>query len=242
MPKEPRQRLTKDLAQREPKVKRSLPSAVFDRLQAGRDSGKPYRYTTKDVRAIIRYVSRYRSTDDASYRFPTASEYAEHSRKAREFGEFYANERKKDLLDRIEKPSLVERLTALPTPAPTPIAPKLPVIDFKKQTPEALQGIFKVKIEATLRRLQILEELEARFTDQIVYDQFRAVQRIVEKLKSLQGNLEILAPGLSHAQWQQLDWGLKRIGTVSFKGLRRNLTHVYAQLYHISRDCHFEWI
>ena len=56
MPKEPRQRLTKELAPQGPKVRRSLPKPVFDRLQAGRDVGKPYRYTAKDVRAIVRYL------------------------------------------------------------------------------------------------------------------------------------------------------------------------------------------
>ena len=80
--------MTKELAPQGPKVRRSLPKPVFDRLQAGRDVGKPYRYTAKDVRAIVRYVSKDRSTNAVQHRFPTEFEYAEHSRKAREFSEF----------------------------------------------------------------------------------------------------------------------------------------------------------
>jgi hypothetical protein len=42
---------------REPPVRRSLPSAVDQTLDAHRQAGQPYRYTDADVRAIARFVS-----------------------------------------------------------------------------------------------------------------------------------------------------------------------------------------
>ena len=39
-------------------VRRSLPKAVFDRLEEGRRNNKPYSYTDADVRAIARFVSQ----------------------------------------------------------------------------------------------------------------------------------------------------------------------------------------
>jgi hypothetical protein len=43
---------------RKPRTCRRLPKEVFDRLEAGRSRNEPYRYTTRDVRAIAAHVSR----------------------------------------------------------------------------------------------------------------------------------------------------------------------------------------
>ena len=41
----------------EPRLQRELPPQVSDLIHACREAGHPYKFTTKDVRAIIRYVS-----------------------------------------------------------------------------------------------------------------------------------------------------------------------------------------
>jgi hypothetical protein len=41
-----------------PRTCRCLPKEVFDYLKAGRSRNEPYRYTTRDVRAIATHVSR----------------------------------------------------------------------------------------------------------------------------------------------------------------------------------------
>ena len=43
---------------RDANVRRTLPNAVFERLEEGRRSNKPYSYTDADVRAIARFVSQ----------------------------------------------------------------------------------------------------------------------------------------------------------------------------------------
>ena len=61
MPKSlPSTRLSKDLnASRrpEPRLNRELPQQVFDHIHAHREAGQPYRYTTRDVRAILKFVN-----------------------------------------------------------------------------------------------------------------------------------------------------------------------------------------
>ena len=50
MPRKPR-------AAPQPRLCRHLPQLVTDILQSGREAGRPYYYTTGDVRAIVQYVS-----------------------------------------------------------------------------------------------------------------------------------------------------------------------------------------
>ena len=50
VPREPR-------AAPQPRLRRRLPQLVTDILQSGREAGRPYHYTTRDVRAIVQYVS-----------------------------------------------------------------------------------------------------------------------------------------------------------------------------------------
>jgi hypothetical protein len=46
------------LVPRKPRTCWYLPKEVFDRLKAGHSQNEPYRYTTRDIRAIATYVSR----------------------------------------------------------------------------------------------------------------------------------------------------------------------------------------
>ena len=152
----------------------------------------------------------------------------------------YTRPQQKPLVERIEKPKLVKRITT--TPEHTPIAKQLPLINFKKHTPKDLAGIFRPKLTAVAARLQIIARLDNKFLDTVPPAQFQGLQRIVEKVDVLLEQLDERIPFIAHAELQTLDWGLKRIGQVSFKSLRRNVRHVVLELYRIERDYCFDWI
>ena len=157
----PNPRLSKDLnasRRSEPRLYRELPPQVPDLIHARREAGHPYRYTTKDVRAIIRYVND--KPEPARPSFFTEADEArlnETRRTSRLYGERIAAENKLSLADRIEKPRLAERISAgtnAVRAAPSPI------IDFEGKSHDRLVSIFIPKIRATLRRLAIVVKLE----------------------------------------------------------------------------------
>lgn len=105
-----------------------------------------------------------------------------------------------------------------------------------------MAGIFRPKLVAVAARLQIIARLDNKFLDTVPPEQFQGLQRIVEKVDTFLEQLEERIPFVAHADLQSLDWGLKRIGQVSFKSLRRNIRHVVLDLYKIERDYCFDWI
>ena len=97
----------------EPKLQRELPQQVFDHIHAHREAGHPYKYTTKDVRAILKFVND--KPEPARPSFFTEADQArldDTRRTSRQFGERIAAERKLSLADRIEKPRLAEHILA----------------------------------------------------------------------------------------------------------------------------------
>ena len=226
-----------------PKVHRELPQSFLSALETNRNAGRPHRYTDSDVRAIVSYVSRRPNPNGHTVSFT--------QEKADEFDRYLEqvrNDRAATLAARLSaptpstsaapRPPLIQRITAAPDHSP--IAPKAPLIDFKKKTTADLIGIFTPKIRATLTRLGPIRDLD-EFED-IPYDQRRAYQRIVEKLTLLRETLSLRAADVGPAEWKTLDWGLKKIGAVSFTSLRRNLYKVCVELYRVERDAHFVWI
>jgi hypothetical protein len=111
----------------------------------------------------------------------------------------------------------------------TPIAPKLIVIDFTKTTTANLIGIFKLKITATALRLKPIIELEEHWFS-ATPDQCRAFKSLADKIQSFGFDLETRVPAVTRVQWQSLDWGLKKVGKVSFAGLRRNYKEILCRL------------
>ena len=108
--------LSKDLnasRRSEPRLNQELPQEVFDHLHARREAGHPYKYTTKDVRAILRYVNDKPEPARPSF-FTEADQerFNETRRTSRLYGERIAAENKLSLADRIEKPRLAERISA----------------------------------------------------------------------------------------------------------------------------------
>ena len=58
------------------------------------------------------------------------------------------------------KPTLEQRLAAIPPPTYTPIAPKPVLLNFEKLTSADLARIFQPKIDATLKRFNVFETLQ----------------------------------------------------------------------------------
>ena len=132
----------------EPKLQRELPQEVFDHLHARREAGQPYKYTTRDVRAILKFVND--KPEPARPSFFTEADQARFDdtrRSARQYGERIAAERKLSLADRIEKPRLAERISAGTSAAP---AARSPIIDFEHKSVDRIIVIFISKIHATL--------------------------------------------------------------------------------------------
>ena len=78
----------------EPRLQRELPPQVSDLIHARRDAGHPYKFTTKDVRAIIRYVSDKPKPACPSFFTEADLVRFNHTRRsARNYGERIAAER-----------------------------------------------------------------------------------------------------------------------------------------------------
>jgi hypothetical protein len=244
---------------RKPRIRRRLPKEVFDCLKAGRSWNEPYRYTTGDVRAIAAHVLRppapvsqleadlqqlSAARDHAP--LPTKREaclafrkhQAEHREQLAAVWTQRAQQERRTLEERLACPSLAEQIGEQTY---TPIAPKLIVIDFTKTTTADLIGIFKPKITATALRLKPIIELEEHWSN-ATPNQCRAFESLADKIQSFGFDLETRAPAVTRVQWQSLNWGLKKIGKVSFAGLRRNYKEVLCRLVQISEQGYFNWL
>ena len=240
MPRAPKSfppRPSKDLnasRRSEPKLQRELPQEVFDHLHARREAGQPYRYTTKDVRAILKFVND--KPEPARPSFFTKADQArfdETRRTSRQLGERIAGERTLSLADRIEKPRLAERISAgtnAVRAAPSPI------IDFKNKSRDNVIAIFIPKIRATLRRLAILVKLE-RF--ELLPNDIRIpIRNFVDSLDRFYN--DITTRSINPAQWQALNYGLIEIGKVSFKNLRQRYDEIVLEIARVAKGGYFD--
>ena len=231
--------LSKDLnASRcpEPHLNQELPQEVFDHLHTHREAGHPYKYTTKDVRAILRYIND--KPEPARPSFFTEADQArfdETRRTSRKFGERIAAERKLSLAERIEKPRLAERISAGTNAAPA--APS-PIIDFKHKSVDNFIAIFIPKIRATLRRLAIVVKLE-RF-ELLPNDIRLPVKNFVDALDRFYNVIAAYHTITNRAEWQALNYGLIEIGKISFKNLRQRHDEIALQVSRVIRGGYFE--
>lgn len=234
LPPKPVVNLDAAIARREPQLLRLLPQAVFDRIQHGRDTKKPYRYTTKDVNAIVHYVSGAGTKGDPSdprtHRWPTQQQYDQQRAAARSLAERISKERQKALAERIEprRPPLIERIQA------EYIKPKPVLSDFDKLTPDELNRIFTPRITATSFRLRPIAELLHHAKNQ---SHRELVRKLIEKFDVINQVTDV-----THDQWRSLELGLKAIGRVEFKGLRRNFDKIIEGLAAVYVEGHFDWI
>jgi hypothetical protein len=165
---------------RKPPVRRSLPSAVDQTLDAHCQAGQPYRYTDTDVHAIARFVFAPVSFDQCAVDLtlikqargglrPTKYEnrLAFHRQLEETCTRCTANaEReeahKKSFAAHLEVP-LADRLTSATSILATLIALKPILINFKKVQGENCIKIFQPKIKATIKRLTSLVKLFDQF-------------------------------------------------------------------------------
>ena len=241
MPRAPKSfhnpRLSKDLnasRRSEPRLNRELPQQVPDLIHARREAGQPYKYTTKDVRAIIRYVND--KPEPARPSFFTEADQArfnETRRTSHLYGERIAAENKLSLADRIEKPRLAERISAGTNAVR--IAPS-PIIDFEHKSRDNVIAIFIPKVRATLKRLAVLIKLE-RF--ELLPNDIRIpVKNFIDNLDKFYN--DIATRPIDRAQWQALNYGLIEIGKVSFKNLRQRHDEIALEIARIAKGGYFD--
>ena len=245
--------LSKDLnasRRSEPRLNQELPQEVFDHLHARREAGHPYKYTTKDVRAILRYVNDKPEPARPSFFTKADEEQLNRTRRsARQYGERTAtereqqqladrirrDERKPPLIDRIERPRLVERISAGTNAAPA--APS-PIIDFENKSTDRIIAIFIPKIRATLRRLAIVVKLE-RF-ELLPNDIRLPVRNFVDALDRFYNVIAAYHTITNRAEWQALNYGLIEIGKISFKNLSQRHDEIALQVSRVVRGGYFE--
>ncbi|EKM48339.1 uncharacterized protein PHACADRAFT_202943 [Phanerochaete carnosa HHB-10118-sp] len=226
-----RPRAFKRLAdERHPRLRRALPEAVFDQLSREREAGAPHQYTTSELRAVVRHVS---TLPPPSTALPTidwdaveqAKLAAHDDRQHFQAQRDQARARQNAHASASSSRSLADRLTAAPTY--TPIAPKPVTIDFSRYTAADLARIFAPKFAATLKRFNVLESLDC---PDVLTDDINAVFKLRDRLAHLDRTLKDVSRVISIEEWNRWDSGLKQIGGISFKGLRRNRVQIFKAL------------
>ena len=233
----PNPRLSKDLnasRRSEPRLQRELPQQVPDLIHARREAGQPYKYTTKDIRAILRYVNNKPKPALPSF-FTEADQacFDETRRTSCLYSERITAENKLSLADRIEKPRLAERISAGTNAAP---AARSPIIDFEHKSHDNIVAIFVPKVRATIRRLAIIIKLE-RF-EFLPNDIKLPVERLVHGLDKFYNSIATLP--VDKAQWQALNYGLIEIDKVSFKNLRQRHDEIALEIARLAKGGYFD--
>lgn len=236
----PADRLHHDLnaQHHEPCLQQALPPAVFEHLEQGRSNNQPYRYTARDVRAILNFVNEAPRTDGYTVTHTPAAA-AQYQQQTRDLITAARAEKARSLAERIECPRLQDQISA--TPGPSSIgAPKPVLIDFTKTNVRNQIGIFTPKLTATLHRLKAIPKVE--HYSHATYDQVCTFECLCDSLQALLDNIVERAPTIIPDQWQSLNYGLKELGGVSFKGLRRNFYMVLADLVRIAQGGYFKLV
>ena len=225
---------------RQPRLRRHLPQSFHNAVQARRDLGEPRLFTEKELEAVVSYVSRRPRFHPLGTRLelPDPQEFRSETR---QINERNRAARDKSLADRIEKPSLRQRIAQAPPPVTNvPVAEKSSILDFKKLTNEDLANIFKPKLEATTKRLQIVLDLLDKTDHERKHEQ--SVRSLDKQLHHALDHLVKVVAAANRRDLQSLDWGLKSVGNLSFKGLRRNYSRILGEIAYIAEGGYFDWI
>jgi hypothetical protein len=243
----------------EPSVRRSLPSAVEQTLDAHCQASQPYRYTDADVRAIARFVLAPVSFDQRAVDLalieqarggpcPTKREnrlafrrQLEETRARRAANAEREEAHKKSLAACLKVP-LVDRLAPAASTSATPIAPKPILIDFKKVQGEDRVKVFQPKIKATIKRLTPLVELFDQFTDRVDVSKFHQLEHFLDRLLNLQDHLSECGRTISPDQWQRLDFNLCQFGKIPFTSLRRRYPDVLKEVVLVLDNTALDWL
>ncbi|KAI0083668.1 hypothetical protein BDY19DRAFT_1060838 [Irpex rosettiformis] len=195
-------------------------------VQARRDLGEPRLFTEKELDAVVSYVSRRPRFNP--YGTPSTFNHEKHSARTAAANSHYRAEHEKTLLERVERLSLQDRISApAASTSTTPIIEKhSTILEFKKLSEKDLAGIFQPKLEATIKRLNIVVEL---LDSLLIICRHRAHKRVTSVHKFLKQTLEDLDHYIStttHADLQSLNYSLQALGNISFKSLQKNLSRV----------------
>ena len=225
---------------RQPRLHRHLPQSFHNAVQARREQGDPHLFTEKKLDAIVSYVSR-------RPRFHPLGTHLELPNPQEFWSETWQiNERNRaardrSLADRIEKPPLRQRIAQAPPPVTNePVAEKSSLLDFKKLTNEDLANIFKPKLEATTKRLQIILDLLDKTDHERKHEQ--SVRSLDKQLHHALDNLVETVAAANRRDLQSLDWGLKSVGNLSFKSLHRNYSRILGEVAYVAEGGYFDWI
>lgn len=127
-----------------------------------------------------------------------------------------------------KKPTLADRLAALPPPTYTPIASKPVTLNFEKLTVADLIRIFSPKFEATLKRLEVFETFT--ISDDVPHRNVGDLRALIDRLQHLKRALRDTSSIRIKEEFQQWNWGLHNIGQISFKSLRKNQAQIIKEL------------
>ncbi|EKM50810.1 uncharacterized protein PHACADRAFT_200740 [Phanerochaete carnosa HHB-10118-sp] len=124
---------------------------------------------------------------------------------------------RKRILAGPSKPTLKQRLAAIPPMTHTPITPKPILIDFDKHTPADLVHIFTPKFDGTLKRLDVFETLEL---NDLNFDRLTRIKRCLADICNV----------VKYEEWRKWELGCREIGDISSKGLRKNKAQIVQAL------------
>ena len=212
---------------RQPRLRRHLPQSFHNAVQARRDIGEPRLFTEKELEAVVSYVSRRPRFHPLGTRLelPDPQEFRCETRQINERNRAARN---RSLADRIEKTPLRQHIAQAPPPVTNkPVAEKSSLLDFKKLTNEDLANIFKPKLEATTKRLQIILDLLDKTDHERKHEQ--SVRSLDKQLHHALDNLVETVAAANRRDLQSLDWGLKSVGNLSFKSLHRNYSRILGE-------------
>jgi hypothetical protein len=137
------------------------------------------------------------------------------------------------------KPTLKQRLAAIPSSTYTPIVSKPVLLNFEKLTIADLIRIFEPKFEATLKRLDVFESFQIK--EEVSPDHIKDLWCLIKKLTHLKRSLKDTSSVQTKEEFQGWNYRLKYIGGISFQGLRKNQARIIKLLSEVWKGNYFEY-
>jgi hypothetical protein len=113
-------------------------------------------------------------------------------------------------------------------------------IDFKKKSPIDVTAQFSSRIDATIKRLDAIFDKKSRF-DLLDSQRRDDLHRIADQLDWLSEHVERLHTW-SDQSLRAVNWGLKFIGGISFKGLGDNYSHITRDIASLRQQGYFDHV
>lgn len=138
-----------------------------------------------------------------------------------------------------KKPTLEQRLAALPPPTYTPIVHKPILLDFDKLTTSNLIKFFTSKFDATLKCLEVFKTLQ--LSDKVNASHVNNLHHLIGRLQHLKRALSDIAKVRVRSELQDWDFGLRNIKGILFSGLWRNQVQIIKELSSVWNRNYFEY-